>query len=361
MTSPQWYQQANLPSTCQRSTPLLPTPGNYSSYSLLPSPLILTSGIIRAPFKTATVKPLLKKPTLDSVDIQNYRHLSLLSFLSRTLELAAYNQPYSYISENDFLDPNQSGFRTGHSTEMALLTMTELLGAARATSNSSVLILLGLSSAFDTVNNQILLSTLAELGIADCALTWFTSYLTNCTFQVTWNGALSKPCFLKTGVPQGSVLGPLLFSLYTRTLASNHIAWILLPLLCWQHSTVPLLSLILLQHPRCTGISECLADIFACTAAHHLKLNLSKSELLFTLGTALTLTCQSLSRMSRYCLRWWLGTRVYSSMMDCPAPPTSLLWPGSADLPSTTQAGTGFSSQKMQRNSWSTLLAGLCD
>ena len=92
--------------------------------------------------------------------------------------------------------------------------------AARASSNSSVLILLKLSSAFDTINHQILLSTLAELGIADSALTWFTSYLTNRTFQVTWNGSLSKPCFLETGVPQGPVLGLLLFSLYTRSLGS---------------------------------------------------------------------------------------------------------------------------------------------
>jgi hypothetical protein len=85
---------------------------------------------------------------------------------------------------------------------------------------SSVLILLDLSAAFDTVNHQIFLATLAELGIADSALSWFRSYLTNKTYQVTWNGSLSKPCTLETGVPQGSVLGPLLFPLYTRSLGS---------------------------------------------------------------------------------------------------------------------------------------------
>ena len=121
--------------------------------------------------------------------------------------------------QNNLLDPNQSGFRTGRSTEMVLLTVTQSLGAARASSNSSALILLYLSSVFDTVNYQIFLSSLAELGIADSVLTWFTSYLTNRTFQVEWNGSLSKPCCLETGVPQGSV-GPLLFSLYTRSLRS---------------------------------------------------------------------------------------------------------------------------------------------
>ena len=66
----------------------------------------------------------------------------------------------------------------------------------------------------------LILSTLAELGITGSALTWFISYLTKSTSQVTWNGSLSKPCFLETGVPQGSVPGPLLFSLYTRSLGS---------------------------------------------------------------------------------------------------------------------------------------------
>ena len=77
------------------------------------------------------------------------------------------------------------------------------------------------TAAIDAVNHQILLSTLAEPGIADSALTWFTSYLTNRTFQVIWDGSLSKPCFLETGVPQGSVIGPLLFSWYAGSLLSS--------------------------------------------------------------------------------------------------------------------------------------------
>ena len=89
-----------------------------------------------------------------------------------TLERAVYNQLSSCLSQNNFLGPNQSDFRTTHSTETALLTVTESLAAAKALSHSSVLILLNLSSAFDTVNHQILLSTLAKLGIADSALTW---------------------------------------------------------------------------------------------------------------------------------------------------------------------------------------------
>jgi hypothetical protein len=131
-------------------------------------------------------------------NIKNYGPVSLLSFLSKTLERAIANQLSSYLSSNNLLDPQQSGFKKAHSTEMAL---------ARAWRAALVLILLDRSAAFDTVNHQILLATLAEPGIAESAVSWFTSYL-------------SIPCTIETGDPQGSVLGPLLFSLYTRSLGS---------------------------------------------------------------------------------------------------------------------------------------------
>ena len=109
--------------------------------------------------------------------------------------------------------------QTTHSTETALLMVTELLRAEPCPSHW-----FSFSSNCplrSTLNCQILLATLGELGIADSALSWFKSYLTNHTYQVTSNGSLSKPCTLDdTGVPQCSVLGPLLFSLYTRSLGS---------------------------------------------------------------------------------------------------------------------------------------------
>jgi len=116
--------------------------------------------------------------------------------------LSRHNYPL-FFSQNNLLDPHQSGFKAAHSTETALLTVTESLRVARGSSLSSVLILLDLSAVFDTVNPQVLLSTLAELGIARSAS----------------HGMAHCPD-IDTGVPQGSVLGPLLFSLYTISLGS---------------------------------------------------------------------------------------------------------------------------------------------
>ncbi len=107
----------------------------------------------------------------------------------------------------------ESGFRSGHSTETALLSVTEALRITKADLKSSVLILLDLSAAFDTVNHQILLSTLSSLGVTGTPLRWFESYLAGRSFEVAWRGEVFTAHQLVKKTPQGSVLGPLLFSL----------------------------------------------------------------------------------------------------------------------------------------------------
>ncbi|KAK3530753.1 hypothetical protein QTP70_000807 [Hemibagrus guttatus] len=135
----------------------------------------LTSGHVPTVFKKARVIPILKKPALDPSDISNYRLVSLLSFLSKILERVVCNQLSDYLMQNNLHDPNQSGFKAAHSTETALLAVTEKLHAARSAKLSSVLILLNLSAAFDTVNHKTLLSTLRSLGICGTAWEWFAS------------------------------------------------------------------------------------------------------------------------------------------------------------------------------------------
>ncbi|XDV48468.1 hypothetical protein PO909_017874 [Leuciscus waleckii] len=230
-------------------------------------------------FKQARVTPLLKKPTLNTSLVENYRPISLLPFIAKTLERAVFNQLTSFLSLNNQLDVNQSGFKKGHSTETALLSVTEALRIAKAASKSSVLILLDLSAAFDTVNHQILLSTLSSLGITGTSLHWFESYLTGRSFKVAWRGEVSRAHQLTTGVPQGSVLGPLLFSIYTTSLGhiiqahgfSYH---------CYADDTQLFLSFQPDDPTVAARVSSCLADISTWMKEHHLQLNLAKTELL---------------------------------------------------------------------------------
>ncbi len=180
----------------------------------------LLTGIFPTAFKQARVTPLLKKPTLNTSLIENYRPVSLLPFIAKTLEQVILNQVSLFLLQNNKLDAKQSGFRSGHSTETALLSVTEALRIAKADSKSSVLILLDLTAAFDTVNHQILLSALSSLDITGIPLRWFESYLTGRSFRVAWGGEVSKARQLVTGVPQGLVPGPLLFSSYTTSLGT---------------------------------------------------------------------------------------------------------------------------------------------
>ncbi len=228
--------------------------------------------------------PTAQKPTLNPSLLDNYRPVSLLPFVAKTLERVVFNQLSLFLSQYNKLDAKQSGFRSGHSTETALLSVTEALRVAKADSKSSVLILLDLSAAFDTVNHQILLSTLSSLGITGIPLRWFESYLTGRSFRVAWGGEVSKAHQLVTGVPQGSVLGPLLFSTYTTSLGpilqahgfSYH---------CYADDTQLYLSFQPDDPTVAARISGCLADISAWMKEHHLQLNLAKTELLVVPAT----------------------------------------------------------------------------
>ncbi len=187
-----------------------------------------------------------------------------------------FNQVTAFLTQNNLLDSNQSGFRSGHSTETALLSVVEDLRLARTASKSSLLILLDLSAAFDTVNHQILLSTLLRKGISGTALQWFDSYLSDRSFKVSWRGEVSKSQHLATGVPQGSVL---LFSVYMASLGSV-IQKHGFSYHCYADDTQLYLSF----HPDdltiAARISASLADISCWMKDHHLQLNLAKTELL---------------------------------------------------------------------------------
>jgi retron-type reverse transcriptase len=171
----------------------------------------LNSGNVPPPLKLAAVTPLLKKPGLDSDDPNNFTPISNLTFLSELLERAVATQLRQYLLSNNLYKTFQSGFRTHHSTETALLKVTNDLLLSSDSGSLTILLLLDLSAAFDTVNHSILLSS---IGITDSALSWFTSYLSERFQYISINNHKSHTIPVSHGVPQGSVLGPILFILY---------------------------------------------------------------------------------------------------------------------------------------------------
>ena len=129
-------------------------------------------------------------------------------------------QLLAHLNLNHLCNPFQSAYRSGHSTETALLRVVNDLLMAMDKNRVSILLLLDLSAAFDTVDHEILLLRLeTKFGIRSSALQWFKSYLQNRKQYVSVNGHSSVPRDLEFGVPQGSVLGPVLFVLYTTPLS----------------------------------------------------------------------------------------------------------------------------------------------
>ena len=180
----------------------------------------LVSGVFPSFYKSAIVKPLLKKSTLDSNDMKNYRPVSNLSFMSKILEKVVAHQLLSHLNIYNLFSSFQSAYRPGHSTETALLKVVNDLLSALDEGEFSILVLLDLSAAFDTIDHDILLHRLHHVfGIQGTALSWFRSYLTNRFQMVSIKGTLSDPVELCYGVPQGSVLGPILFILYMQPLS----------------------------------------------------------------------------------------------------------------------------------------------
>ena len=175
----------------------------------------MQNGLFPEDLKQALVKPLLKRVHLDLVD-KNYCPVSNLEFVGKIIERPVTDQLTHHIAKYNLMEPMQSAYRTGHSMEMALLKVkTDIL---QALDNQEVicLVLSDLSVAFDMVDHQILIDGLTSMfGISGCALTLIRSYLTGRSQRVKIGESRSDPVTLHFGVPQGSVLGPILFTLYT--------------------------------------------------------------------------------------------------------------------------------------------------
>ena len=179
----------------------------------------LTAGVVPTGFKSAYVTPLIKKADLDPADVKSYRPISNLSVVSKLLERLVARQLTDYLSAERLLPDLQSAYRAYHSTETALLKVLSDILLAVDGGDLAVLTLLDLSAAFDTVDHATLLRRLkATYGLGGSAINWFKSYLEGRTQYIRCRTSCSAPTRLLCGVPQGSVLGPILFLLYTAEL-----------------------------------------------------------------------------------------------------------------------------------------------
>ncbi|KAF7247075.1 putative RNA-directed DNA polymerase from transposon BS [Varanus komodoensis] len=239
---------------------------------------------VPAPLKEAVVRPVLKKASLYPEMATNYRPVANIPFLGKVLEQVVAGQLQALLEETDYLDPFQSGFRPRYSTESALVALYDDLCREKDRGSASLLVLLDRSAAFDTIDHGILLDRLAGLEVGGTALQWFHSYLNGRFQKVVLGDYGSASWQLCHGVPQGSILSPLLFNVYMKPLGEvirrcglrNH-----------QYADDTQLYLSFSTNPgeAVAVLNRCLAEVMGWMRANKLKLNPDKTEVLLVGGS----------------------------------------------------------------------------
>ena len=176
----------------------------------------IITGTFPSSFKRALVSPLIKKSTLDAQILRNYRPVSNLPFIFKILEKVITKQLTDHMKVQALYEKHQSAYICYHSTEPALVKVQNDLLRAIDDGSGVFLVLLDLSAAFETIDHDIILDRLkSNIGLSDKSLGWFCSYLKDRLHCIVIDGVTPESVNLKYGVPHGSVLGPILFTIYT--------------------------------------------------------------------------------------------------------------------------------------------------
>ena len=261
--------------------------------------LSFSTGVFPNILKTSSVLPLFKKGS--KLICENYRPISLLSNISKLLEKLMYSRLYSFLNIYNCLSELQFGFRTKHSTSHALISITEKIREALDTGHFACGIFIDLQKAFDTVDHDILVSKLEYYGARGVAKQWFSSYLHNRRQFVTINGFESSLKTIRFGVPQGSVLGPLLFLIYindfnhsVKNSMVHHFADD--TNLLYANKSIKVL---------CKKVNYDLKGLTNWLNANRISLNISKTELIIFRSTRKSIDCEIKIKLN--------GKRLYPS------------------------------------------------
>ena len=238
----------------------------------------MSTGIFPDKLKTAKVIPIYKKA--NSEIFSNYRPVSLLPCFSKILERLVFNRCVDFINTHEILNDKQFGFRSKHSTYMAIAQLVDKINSAVEKNETTIGIFLDLSKAFDTIDHKILLHKLEHYGFRGVVLEWFESYLSNRTQHVFYDNCNSDLKNIVCGVPQGSILGPLLFILYVNdiTYTSNVLDFILFAddtTILYSHKDI---------NSKINLINEELNEVSNWFKANKLSVNASKTNYMI-LGT----------------------------------------------------------------------------
>ena len=245
----------------------------------------LLTGVFPDDWKNAVIKPLLKKKGLP-LELPNYRPVSNLTFLSKILEKAALNQINEYIEDNNLLPAYQSAYRKYHGVETAMVKMYHDLLENIENNKVTIVVMIDLSAAFDTIDVPILLELLQQdFGIQDTPLKWIESYLTNRTTSVIIDQSKSDSEPLRFGVPQGSCAGPVIFTLYISALNKVVEKYSAASLYGYADDHKLALSIEAGNPSNVSSVLAqldcCLNDIITWMTTHKLKMNQSKTEIIF--------------------------------------------------------------------------------